>query len=70
VTAKFTPPTLRHPVEEIGDARRCPVTGTPFTEAWTNNLKRPWSPFNECDQCSPHHETIAQTLHRLNRERK
>lgn len=60
---------MRHPVEEVGDKRLCPETGRPFRECWTNNRKEPWTAFNECQECSPGHETIADMLHRLNRER-
>jgi hypothetical protein len=61
---------MRHPVEELGEKRICPETGQPFRQSWTNNLKRPWSFFNECEQCSLGHETVGQTLHRLNEEKK
>lgn len=61
---------MRHPVEELGDRRICPVTGRQFRQCWTDNTKRPWSQYNECDQCSPNHETVGQMLHRLNQEAK
>ena len=60
---------MRHPEKEVGEKRICPFTNKPFSQCWTNNLKEPWTPFNECEQCEPGHETIGQTLHRLNRER-
>lgn len=60
---------MRHPVENTGEKRVCPVTGKQFHECWTNNLLRPWTEFNECDSCAPHRETIPETLRRLNDER-
>jgi hypothetical protein len=61
--------TKRHP-HEVGANRICPVTGEQFDKCWTNNLLEPWSPFNECERCSPGHETIGDTLHRLNEAAK
>lgn len=61
---------MRHPVEELGTLRVCLETGTPFVRCWTTRTKRPRSAFNVCDQCDAEHETISQTLHRLNAEAK
>lgn len=61
---------MRHPENEFGDQRICPETKKQFRECWTNNLKKPWSFFNECDQCNKGHKSIAEMLYDLNNERK
>ncbi len=52
---------MRHPINEVGKKRLCPVTGTEFNEAWTDHTLP--SCYNKCDQCYPkEYKPVSQRL--------
>jgi hypothetical protein len=60
---------MRHPIEQTGPRRRCPATGRPFREAWTDHGQP--GVYNVCDQCRPGgFVPLARRLAELNRRRR
>jgi len=48
---------MRHPAEELGEKRVCPITGRQFMETWSDKAI-----YDSCLECKPSGLKVAERL--------